>query len=328
VTQDISSGLGRRVVLAAALAAISPAAHAQVWPARPIVLVVPSTAGGSLDTLTRLLAERLGPALGGATVIVENRGGAGGAIGAEYVARSPPDGTRVLLGAVHHAILPAVTARMPYDSAQDLLPVTGIGASPNALLVHPALPVATVAELVAYARANPNQLNVATGGRGTLHHLTAALFAQAAGITLTPVHYRGSGPAITDLVAGQVQVMFETMPSAAQQVRAGTVRALAVTSADRAAVFPELPTLRESGFAGVTVTTWYGLFLPAATPPAIAERLRDATATALATPALQAAWQQNGVAGGGEPIETFAAFWRAELVNWAAVARETGVTLE
>lgn len=312
----------RRVLLATALA--TPA----IAQPRPLVLVVPSVAGGSLDTLTRLLAERLGPALGGTTVIVENRGGAGGAIGAEYVARSAPDGNRVLLGAVHHAILPAVTPKLPYDSARDLAAVTGIGASPNALLVNPTLPVGSVAELVAYAKADPQRLNVATGGRGTLHHLTAVLFAQAAGITLTPVHYRGSGPAIADLIAGQTQLMFETMPSAAQQLRAGTLRALAVTGGERAAVFPELPTLGESGFPSVTVSTWYGLFVPTGTPGSSTRRLRDATAATLAMPALREAWQQNGVAGGGEAVADYAAFWQAELVRWAAVARGAGVTLE
>lgn len=323
--------LTRRAALAAPAVApmVAPVVtRAQAWPTRPLVLVVPSTAGGSLDTLTRLLAERLGPALDGATVIVENRGGAGGAIGAEHVARSPPDGHRVLLGAVHHAILPAVTPQLPYDSRRDLAPVTGIGASPNALVVHPGVPADSVAALVAYARENPQRLNVATGGRGTLHHLTAALFAKAAGITLTPVHYRGSGPAITDLLAGQVQLMFETMPSAAQQIRAGTLRALAVTSASRTELFPTVPTLAESGFPGVTVATWYGLFAPAATPPGVLERLRDATAAALETPALQAAWRQNGVAGGGEPVAAFTAFWQAELLRWAGVARDAGVTLE
>lgn len=298
--------------------------RAQGWPSRPVQLIVPSSPGGSLDTLARLLSEGLREQLG-QTVVVENRAGAAGAIGADYVAKSPPDGTRFLFGAVHHAILPAVQ-RVPYDSATDLVPITGIGSSPNALLVPPRLPARTVAELVSWIRAQPaGSVSYATAGLGTLHHLTGAMFARALDVEMTAIHYRGSAPAINDLVAGRTSLMFETLPSAVGQVRGDALRALAVTSPARSPAFPSLPTMAESGFPSIQVETWYGLFGPKGTPEAVVSRLRSAVAEVLATSALKAAWTQNGVAGGGEPVETFAAFWRSELARWATLARETGM---
>ncbi|MCS6933067.1 MAG: tripartite tricarboxylate transporter substrate-binding protein [Acetobacteraceae bacterium] len=314
----------RRLVLAAAGALAAPSLGATTpWPDRPVVLVVPSIAGGSLDTLVRLLADPLRAILG-QPVVVENRGGAGGAIGADYVAKSPPEANRFLASAVHHAILPAI-ARLPYDSAQDLTGITDISASPNALIVPSAHPARSVAELVAWARANPGA-PYATGGQGTLHHLTGVLFASAAGLELSPVHYRGSAPAIPDLIAGRVAFMFETLPSAAQQIRAGAVRALAVTGPARAPNFPELPTMTEAGFPQIRVETWYGLHAPRGVAPAVAERLRAAVAEALAAEPVRRGWEFNGVSGGGRPVAEFQAFWLAELAAWGERARAAGLT--
>lgn len=315
----------RRTLLGAAGALAAPATlRAQpAWPDRPVVIVVPSIAGGSLDTLVRLLAEALRAPLG-QPVVVENRGGAGGAIGADFVAKSAPAENRFLASAVHHAILPAI-ARLPYDSAADLLAVTDIGASPNALIVPASHPARSVAELVAWARANPGA-PFATGGQGTLHHLTGVLFGTAAGIDVSPVHYRGSAPAIPDLIAGRVAFMFETLPSAAQQIRAGTVRALAVTSGHRAGNFPDLPTMAEAGWPAIRVETWYGLHAPRGVSPAVRERLRDAVAAALATEPVRRGWEFNGVVGGGRPVAEFEAFWQAELTGWGERARAAGLT--
>jgi tripartite-type tricarboxylate transporter receptor subunit TctC len=318
--------LTRRSLLAATGALALPAAG-QSWPTRPVVFVVPSQPGGSLDILTRILANGVKDMLG-QPVITENRGGAGGAIGADYVAKSPPDSNRFLLGAVHHAILPAAQ-RLPYDSEADLVPVTDIATSPNALIVPPSLGVRDMAGLLAWVRAQPpGAVNYATGGNGTLHHLTGVMFAAAVGVPMTAVHYRGSAPAVADLLAGRVAFMFETMPSAAAQIRAGAVRAIAVTTAQRAEGFADVPTMAEAGFPGIAVETWYGLFGPRGTPPEVAQRLRDAAAATLATPALREGWAQNGVFGGGRPVEQFAAFWRAELVRWAALAQQAGITRE
>jgi tripartite-type tricarboxylate transporter receptor subunit TctC len=319
--------IGRRAALAAGLSlAAGAVARAQAsWPDRPVVIVVPSTAGGTLDTLTRLLAEGLREQLG-QPVIVENRGGAGGAIGADHVAKSPPDGYRFLAGAVHHAILPYVQ-RITYDSERDLAPVTDIGASPNALIVPNASPARDVAGLVALLRAQAGA-SYATGGRGTLHHLTGAIFAQAAGVEIQPVHYRGSAPAITDLVAGRVAFMFETLPSAAQQIRGGNARALAVTGAARTPTLPDVPTMAEAGFPTIQAETWYGLFAPRGVPDAVAARLQAATRAALASPALRAAWEGNGVSGGGRPVADFAAMWREELSAWRVRAQAARLEVE
>lgn len=318
--------LTRRAVIAATGALALPV-RAQSWPTRPVVFVVPSQPGGSLDILTRILANAVKDVLG-QPVITENRGGAGGAIGADYVAKSPPDSNRFLLGAVHHAILPAAQ-RLPYDSEADLVPVTDIATSPNALIVPPSLGVRTMPELLAWIRAQPaGAVNYATGGNGTLHHLTGVMFAAAVGVPMTAIHYRGSAPAVADLLAGRVPFMFETMPSAATQIRAGNAHAIAVTTTQRAEGFPDVSTMAEAGFPGISVETWYGLFGPRGTPPDAVQRLRDATATALATPALREGWAQNGVFGGGQPVDQFTAFWRAELVRWASLAQQAGITRE
>ena len=295
------------------------------WPDRRVTVVVPSAAGGTFDTLTRILAEGLREALGQA-VMVENRGGAGGAIGADHVAKSPPDGSRFLAGAVHHAILPAVQ-RLSYDSERDLVAVTDIGSSPNALIVPNGSPARDVAGLVAALRATPGA-SYATGGRGTLHHLTGALFSQSVGLELEPVHYRGSAPALTDLIAGRVAFMFETLPSAAQQIRAGTVRALAVTSAARAPTLPEVPTMTEAGYPAIQVETWYGLFGPRGLPAPVVARMAAATRAALGSPAIRAAWEANGVSGGGRPVADFARMWTAELAAWGTRARAARLDVE
>jgi tripartite-type tricarboxylate transporter receptor subunit TctC len=318
--------IGRRGLAAGALGLLATPALAQGWPDRPVVIVVPSSAGGSLDTLVRILAEALRDPLG-QPVVVENRGGAGGAIGADYVAKSPPDSNRFLAGAIHHAILPAVQ-RLSYDSARDLVAVTDIAASPNALIVPAASPARNVAELVASLRAAGPGAHYATGGRGTLHHLTGALFAEAAGLELTPVHYRGSAPAITDLVAGRVPLFFETLPSAAQQIRGGTVRALAVTTATRAPSLPDVLTMTEAGFPQIQLETWYGLLAPRGMPEAVLGRMQSAVVAALATPAMRTAWAQNGVSGGGRPVADFAAMWQRELETWSARARAARLEIE
>jgi tripartite-type tricarboxylate transporter receptor subunit TctC len=297
------------------------------WPTRPVVLVVPTAAGGSGDTLARLLADALRPRLP-QPVVVENRTGVGGLLGAEYVAKSPVEANRFLLAAVHHAIFPAVQARMPYDSLGDFMPVADISSAYNALIINPSLPVRSVAELVAYAKANPGRLNFATAGRGTLHHVTASLFIRLAGIDAAAVHYRGSAPAMNDLVAGNVQAMFETMPSAAGQIRGGQVRALAVTAPERVGLLPDVPTMSEAGYPDVIADTWYGIFAVRGTPPAVLERMNAAIATSLATPEMRAAWERNGVTGGGKSVAAFTRMWEGEVARWKELAARAGVEPE
>lgn len=301
---------------------------ASAWPARQAVrLLVPASAGGSLDALTRPLAARLGEVLGQA-VVVENRGGAGGVLGADLVVKAPADGYTFLMGAVHHAIAPGVYPRMPYDSARDLVGVAHIGTVPNMVLVNDAVPARTLAEFVRWAQANPGRANYATGGAGTLHHLSTEMFKSRAGIFVVPIHYRGSAPAMTDLIGGSVQVMFETLPAAAVQVRAGKVRALAVTSLQRSPAFPDVPTVAESGFPGFEANTWYGVMAASRTPPEVVRAMNTAVNAALRREDIAAAWKTLGVEATPMPSDRFDTFWKAEIQRWGDIARANKLSLE
>jgi tripartite-type tricarboxylate transporter receptor subunit TctC len=314
------------VLLTLAAATTTPAQTP--WPkAQPIRLVVPASPGGSLDALTRPLAVQLGQLLG-QTVVVENRGGAGGVLGADLVAKAPADGYTFLMGAVHHAIAAGVYPKMPYDSAADLVGVAHIGTVPNMVVVNEQVPARTLAEFVAWAKANPGKANYATGGAGTLHHLSTEMFKARAGIFVVPIHYRGSGPAITDLIANSVQVMFETMPAAAVQVRAGKLRPLAVTSLQRSAAFPAVPTVAESGYPGFEATTWYGVMASAKTPPTTVRAMNEAVNAVLRNEAIAAAWRNLGVEATPMPPERMQAFWLGEIKRWGDIARANKVALE
>lgn len=302
-------------------------AHATDWPGdRPVRLVVPASAGGSLDTLARPLAQAMSE-LSGGTFIVENRGGAAGMIGADNVVKSDPDGHSFLFGAVHHTILPVVY-KVPYDTATDLRPIGLFATVPNVVLVHKDAPYQTLQELIDYAKANPGKLNYGTGGKGGLHHLTTEAFKKATGTQMEGVHYKGSGPALNDLLGQQIQLMFETMPSALGQIRGGTLRALAVTSPERSFALPDVPTLAESGIPDLAVTTWYGFFAPAKLPDAIAQDMYDLMVKALATDKIQALWKDYGAITTGPGSDDFPAFVRSELQRWAEIAKEVGLSPE
>ncbi|MGE4335791.1 MAG: Bug family tripartite tricarboxylate transporter substrate binding protein [Pigmentiphaga sp.] len=302
-------------------------AQATDWPGeRPVRVVVPSSAGGSADTLVRPLAQAMSE-VSGSNFIVENRGGAAGMIGADNVAKSAPDGYSMLVGAVHHAIMPVVY-NVPYDTATDLRPIALISTVPNVVLVHKDAPYQTLEELIAYAKANPGELNYGTGGKGTLHHLTTEAFKKATGIQMEAVHYKGSGPAINDLLGQQIQLMFETMPSALGQIRGGTLRAVAVTSPERSFALPDVPTLAESGVPDLAVTTWYGFFAPGKLPDDIAEKMRQVTLDALATEKIQALWKDYGATTDGDGSEDFQAFVTSELERWKTIAQEAGLSTE
>ncbi|GAA5232861.1 tripartite tricarboxylate transporter substrate binding protein [Verticiella sediminum] len=304
--------------VAVACAAAAPVQAAD-WPGeRPVRLVVPAAAGGSLDTLARPLAQAMSDISGG-TFIVENRGGAGGAIGADNVAKSKPDGYSLLMGGVHHMILPVAYPEMPYDTGKDLLPVSLFATVPNVLLVPAKASEKTVQELVERAKAEPGSLNYGTGGKGTLHHLTTERFDSIVGIDTQAVHYRGSAPAIADLMGGQIDFMFETMPSALGQIKAGTLRPLAVTSAERSAALPDVPTLAEAGVPDLAVTTWYGIFGPAGLPDEVTQAMRDLVNKALASDQVQRLWKDYGATTSGEGSGDFPGFASAELQRWAQI---------
>lgn len=313
-------------LLAATLAAAIPAA-AQTYPARPVRVIVPSSAGGGTDIMARILAPGLSERLG-QQIVIENRPGAGTLIGNEIAAKSAPDGYTLLMGLSTLAILPAMHRKMPYDALKDLAPVTQTVAAPNILVVHPSLPVKSVKELIAFARARPGQLNFGSAGMGTNPHLSMELFRSMARLDMVHVAYKGSAPAITDLLAGHVVVMTATMLTGLPHVKTGRLRALGTTGAKRVAAAPEIPTVAEAGLPGYEAVQWYGLLAPAATPKDIIAKLHAATVSVLHSPAVKHRFEAEGAEPVGNTPEEFARFIRAETEKWAKVVREAGIKPE
>ena len=316
------------IAMAAAPQALAQGGAASTYPSRPIRLVVPFPAGGTTDIMARAVAQKLSETWG-QQVIVDNRPGAGGNIGSDLVAKAPPDGYTLLMGTVGtHAINPSLYARMPYDHVKDFAPVILVAGVPNVLVVNPSLPVHSVQELIAYAKANPGKLNFASSGNGTSIHLSGELFMVMAGVTMTHVPYKGSAPALTDLMGGQVQLMFDNLPSSLAFIKAGKLRALAVTSANRSSALPDLPTLEESGLPGFEASSWFGMLAPAGTPPSIVAKLNGVIATWLATPeAKEKLASQGAIAAGGTP-EAFARHIAQETTKWAKVVKQSGARVD
>jgi len=274
--------------------AVSPdIARAQDWPVRPVKIIVPSPAGGSADimgrTIGRVLQDRLGQSF-----IIENKPGAGLRIGADFVAKSPPDGYTLLLAAVHLCIAQAVYRKRAYELEQDLAPISIFAVMPNVLVVPSSMPVHNLHEFIALAKAQPGKLAYGSTGYGTAHHLIGEQFNDMAGTRLLHVPYKGSAPALADLIGGQIQIMFDTVASSLPHIRAGTLRPLAVATAQRAAALPEVPSLSESGLTGFDITTWFGLMAPAGTTADKLARLQDAVMAAAAMPGVRAQLQQMG----------------------------------
>jgi tripartite-type tricarboxylate transporter receptor subunit TctC len=315
---------------ALALAAAVPTARGQdpAWPSKTIKIVVPFAAGGTSDALARLLAEKL-QAAWKQPVIVENRAGAGGVIGADVVAKSPPDGYTLLLGTIaSHAINPALQPKMPYDAAKDFVPVFFVGNIANVLLVGANQPYKSVKELVAAAKAKPGTIAYGTPGAGSSQHLSGVKFALDAGIELVHVPYKGSGPSMQDLIAGQIPMSFETALVAIPQINAGKVRALAVTPAKRAKVLPEVPTLAESGLKGFDVASWQAIFAPAGTPKPIVDKLNAELTKIVAETPVAARLFTMGVENVPMTPAQFADFQRAELAKWAKIVKDGNVRPE
>ncbi len=312
---------------AAAVSMLPTAALAQAWPAKPIRLVVPFPAGGGTDAFARPLAAQLSQQLG-QQFIIDNRGGAGGTIGADVAAKSAPDGYTFLVGAVHHTIAVSVYAKLPYDLDRDLVPVTMVALVPNVVVVHPSLQAKTLRELVDHAKANPDKLNYASAGNGTSHHLAGELFKIATGTRINHVPYKGAGPAMQDLVGGQVDMMFDGLGSSAAQIRGGRIRPLAVAASARTPAFPDVPTSAEAGVPGYEVSTWYALFAPAGMPPDIVRRLQQEVARAMSAPVIKDTWAQQGADAGGNTSAEFAAFVKREVAKWADVVKASGVRID
>lgn len=293
---------------------VAPPAAAAAFPAKPLRLVVGQAPGGATDIVARLVAPRLGEALG-QSVVVENRTGAAGSIGAASVARSAPDGYNLLVVSSSYAINPSLYPDLPFDPVKDLAPVVLLAEAPFLLVVHPSLPARSVKELVALARARPGVLNFASGGNGSSGHLAGELFKHLAGVEMVHVPYKGAGPALVDLIAGQVHLTFASVLSSGPHVKSGRLRALAATGAKPSAAMPQLPTVAQAGVKGYRRTTWYGLLAPAATPGAIVERLNAAARAALEAPELKNRLLADGAEpAAGTPVE-FQAFLAAEIAS-------------
>ncbi|HEY8243264.1 MAG TPA: tripartite tricarboxylate transporter substrate binding protein [Casimicrobiaceae bacterium] len=319
--------ISRLRALALVALVIPVAAFGQAWPNKPVRLISPFAAGGGTDAFARPLAQVLSQNLG-QQFIVDNRPGAGGTVGADIAAKSAPDGYTFVVGAVHHTIAVSVYSKLPYDLEKDLVPVTMVAMVPSVVVVHPKVPINSIAELIAYAKANPNKLNAASAGNGTSHHLTLELFKVKTGVQINHIPYKGAGPAMQDLVAGQVDLMFDGMGTSSPQIKGGRLRPLAVTTLTRATGFPDIPTLQEAGIAGIDVTTWYALWAPAGTPPEIVLKMQQEVAKAIASPLLKDIWAQNAASGGGNPSPEFAAFVKTEIVRWAEVAKASGARID
>ncbi len=316
--------------LTATLAILAPhgAAAADAYPAKPVRFVVAFPPGGGTDIIARSIAQKLAERIA-QQVVVDNRPGAGGNIGTDMVAKSAPDGYTLLMGSAGPlAINASLFGKMPFDPIKDLAPVTLAASTPNVLVVHPALRAATLKELIALAKARPGEINFASSGHGTPAHLAGELFNLMAGVKMVHVPYKGAAPALADLLGGQVQIMFSTMPPALPHVRDGKLRALAVTSAKRSPAAPELPTVDETALPGFEANTWHGVVVPAGTPGAIVARLNREIVAILHLPDVVERFSSQGAEALGSTPEEFAAYIKSETLKWAKVVRDSGAKAE
>ena len=317
----------RRIAVLLAGLLLSAGAPAQEWPNRPLRIVVPFSPGGAVDGPMRAIAQELSKRLR-QQVVIDNRPGAGSTIGSELVAKAPPDGYTLLLASQTNAISASLYGRLTYNPIDDFAAISLLGREPGVLVVHPALPVKTVAELVAYAKERPGQVNYASSGNGSGQHLFMALFARMAGVQLTHVPYRGSGQATTDLLAGVVPLSMPGTAGVTAHIKAGKLRPLAVSGVTRSPLLPDVPTLAEAGLAGYSAYVWMGLLAPKGTPAAIVERLHAELKAVLAAPEVKAFMTEAGIEVVGSTPAEFAAYFREERDRWSRVIKETGARIE
>ena len=318
----------RRALAATAALGLTPhLAHAQTFPSKPVRLVVPYSAGGGADTTARLMAPKLQEALG-QTIVVDNKPGAGGMIGDEIVAKAPPDGHTLLIGAFAHAVNPALFARMAFRTPEDFAPVSLLVTVPELLVITPSHPAKTVAELVALAKAQPGKLSYASSGNGSAQHLAAELFKMRTGTDIQHVPYKGGALAVADVAAGHVPFYFGNMSSALPQARGGRVRALAVTSAARSPAAPDVPTIAEAGVKDCEISEWNALIAPAGTPPQVIARLHAEVAKIMRMEEIRAKFADLGADAVGSTPDELAAFMRAEMVKWAEVVKAANIKVE
>lgn len=297
------------------------------YPDRVVKIVVPFAPGGGTDVVARTLGQEMAKELG-ASIIIENKPGAGTILGTQLVAASPPDGYTLLMGTFANAVNPSLNAKLPYDAHKDFAAVALLARSFNLVVVNPASPVKSIADLIAAARAAPGKLTYGTYGTGTSAHLAGELFKHMAGVDLTTVPYKGAAPAITDLIGGQIDVMFTTVASAASLVKSGQLRAIAVTSAERSPAFPRLPTVSEAGVPGYSAEAWYGLYAPAKTPPEIVDRLNKAVAKAVRAEPFNKLGANEGLVMVTEAPDELDRYFAAEEVRWRKVIQDAGIKVE
>ncbi len=319
-----STGL---IVCACALLTAQPV-QAQGWPTKPLRFISPFAPGGGADITSRIIAQKLAESLG-QQVLVDNRGGAGGMIGVDMGAKAPPDGYTMVLGTIGPiAINPSLYSKMPYDPVRDLIPVTLAADALNVLVVHPALPVKNVKELVALGKARPDQLNYGSSGPGATDHLAGELFNLLTGTKMVHVAYKGGAPAIIDLVAGNVQVIFSTVSTAFGQIKSGRIRALAMTGTKRFVLMPDLPTIAEAGVPGFAVNNWYGVFVPTGTPKEIVTRLNADIVKALNLADAKQRLLESGIEATPSTPDQFATYIQSETKKWAKVVKDANVKVE
>ncbi len=306
---------------------VGQAAFAQSFPTKPIRIIVPFPAGGATDIFTRLISQKLTENLG-QTILVDNRGGASGIIGTEMVVKAPPDGYTWMITATHHAINPSLYKKLPYDTVRDLVALTLVATSPNIVLAHPSLPVNNIKELIALAKAKPGELNFASTGIGGSNHLSGEMFKSMAGIDMVHIPYKGAAPAMNDLLGGQVTLMFDTPAAGLPHIRAGKLKALAVTSAKRTPLCPDIPTVAESGLPGYEALSWFGMYGPAKTPKEIVTRVNAEVVKILHMPEIKKRFADLAAEPVGNSPEEFAAFLKSEMAKWAKVVKECGAHLD
>lgn len=321
-------GIAGAAALAGLVPAAAPAQPAAAWPTRPIRMIVPYAPGGGADIVGRIIGQCMAQGLGQG-VVIDNRAGAGGTIGTDAAAKAAPDGTTVVLHTLSSIVLNNfLYARLPYDPVRDFAPVSEVGRTPNLLAIRKDLPARSLAEFLALSRREKGGLSYGSGGNGSVPHLAAVLLSDRAGVEFTHIPFRGGGPALNALVAGQVDFVVDALPVLLPQLRDGTIRALAVTSPQRSELLPDLPTVAEAGVPGYATQNWYGLFVPARTPPAIIERLGAEAARVAADPECRQRLRDLGVEPVGSGPEAFAAQWRSELRAWEPVVRSSGARLD
>ena len=327
----MSKSIGIKLLIALFFSAygliFSTGALAQAWPTKPIKFVVPYPPGGGTDVIARIVQEPMSQALG-QQIIIDNRGGAGGSIGTDAVAKSPADGYTVLFTLSSHTINPAIYPKLAFNTEKDFLPVSLVASLPQILVANPDFPAKTVKEAIELARLKPDTIAFASVGNGSPGHLAGAMMATAANVKMTHIPYRGGGPAVTDVMAGQVPLLWVSIPAATQYIKAGKLRALAVSTTKRSVIFPDVPTMAESGFKDFEVDSWYAMFVPAGTPKPIIDTLYNAVVKVLAQPSTKEKLIAQGAEAVGSTPAQLGVIVKTELAKWAKVAKESGIKAE